>query len=195
MAGSAEQLAAMMEEIRAKVRARHPTGETSGGIPLPDLMREPFFVPEAKPIDELLQEFREHKSQMAIVVDEYGGTSGLVTIEDVLEEIVGEIHDEYDQVPEPETQEAETGSGTIVDARMTVQDVNEELGLELPEDEYDTIGGLVFGLFGHAPSVGERIAAHGAEFVAEAMEGIRLLKVRIIAEQPDREPAQAEVVM
>ena len=155
------------------------------------LMREPFFVPEAKKIDELLEEFREHKSQMAIVVDEFGGTSGLVTIEDVLEEIVGEIHDEYDAIPEPESVAAATGSGTIVDARMTIEDVNEELHLELPDDEYDTIGGLVFGLFGHPPAIGERINAHGAEFVAEAMDGVRLLKIRVVAEalQPEPEPA------
>ena len=160
-------------------------------VPVGELCRPVKRLPISKRVLSALSEMRRDRAHMAIVVDEFGGTSGLVTIEDVLEEIVGEIHDEYDAVPEPETSAATTGTGTIVDARMTIEDVNEELGLELPDDEYDTIGGLVFGLFGRPPAIGERISAHGAEFVAEAMDGVRLLKIRVVAETPQPEPEPA----
>jgi putative hemolysin len=148
--------------------------------PVRPLLREPFFVPEGKKIDELLQEFRAHKSQLAIVVDEFGGTAGLVTIEDVVEEIVGEIQDEYDVDVEPTAAISKNGDGAIVDARMTVADVNEALGLELPVDDYDTLGGFVFSLFGRAPNVGEQVVHESLLFVAEAIDGLRLQKIRII---------------
>lgn len=144
------------------------------------LMRDPFFVPEGKKIDELLQEFRTHKSQLAIVVDEFGGTSGLVTIEDVLEEIVGEIEDEYDVDEHPGAQILATGEGVLIDARMSIDDVNETLGFTLPEGDYDTLGGFVFSLFGHPPKVGERIDHDEQEFVVEGTEGLRILKVRVL---------------
>jgi magnesium and cobalt exporter, CNNM family len=161
-------------------------------VPIRDLMREPFFVPEGKKIDELLQEFRTHKSQLAIVVDEFGGTSGLVTIEDVLEEIVGEIEDEYDVEEHPGTEVSETGEGVLVDARMTIDDVNEELGLNLPHGDYDTLGGFVFALFGRPAHAGERIAYDGIEFVAEALEGLRLIKIRVLRRAPTTEAEAAE---
>ena len=147
-------------------------------------MREPYFVPEGKKIDELLQEFRTHKSQLAIVVDEFGGTSGLVTVEDVLEEIVGEIEDEYDVEHHPAAEVSSTGEGAIVDARMTIDDVNEQLELGIPEGDYDTLGGFVFSLFGRPPSVGERISYHHLDVIAEAMDGMRLLKIRVLTNNP-----------
>lgn len=149
-------------------------------VPIGSLMREPFFVPEGKKIDELLQEFRTHKSQLAIVVDEFGGTSGLVTIEDVLEEIVGEIEDEYDVDEHPGAQILETGEGVLIDARMSIDDVNETLGYTLPTGDYDTLGGLVFSVFGRPPVAGERIELGEQELIVEAAEGLRILKVRII---------------
>ena len=156
------------------------------------LMREPYFVPEAKKIDQLLQEFRTHKTQLAIVVDEFGGTSGLVTIEDVLEEIVGEIEDEYDREVHPAADSSAPGEGALVDGRMTIDDVNEELGLSIPTEDNDTIAGFVFGLFGHPPTVGERVSYDGLEFVAEAVDGLRLNKVRIIHRRPEA-PAEEPV--
>ena len=153
------------------------------------MMRDPYFVPEGKKIDELLQEFRTHKSQLAIVVDEFGGTSGLVTVEDVLEEIVGEIEDEYDVEQHPAAEISATGEGAIVDARMLIDDVNEQLKLGVPEGDYETLGGFVFSLFGRPPSVGERISYNNLEFVAEAMDGMRLLKIRVLTNEP---PATAD---
>jgi CBS domain containing-hemolysin-like protein len=160
--------------------------------PIRNLMREPFFVPEGKKIDELLQEFKAHKSQMAIVVDEFGGTSGLVTIEDVLEEIVGEIEDEYDQEEHPGALVQESGEGVLVDGRMTVQDLNEELCLDIPRGDYDTVGGFVFSLFGRPAEEGERVQHEGLEFVVEALDGLRIQRVRILKQSPGPPPAPDE---
>jgi len=158
--------------------------------PVRDLMRDPYFIPEGKRLGELLQEFRRSKSQMAVVVDEFGGTSGLVTVEDVLEEIVGEIEDEYDEEEHPGAEVSASGDETIVDARMTLDDVNEELHLELPHGDYETLGGFVFSLFGRPPEAGERVAWGNLEFVAEALDGLRLQKIRILNRPP--EPVETE---
>jgi len=147
--------------------------------PIQSLMRPPYFVPEAKKIDELLQEFRSYKSQMAIVVDEFGGTSGLVTVEDVLEEIVGEIEDEYDVNTHPAVEETVEGEGTLVDARVTIEDVNDELNLALPTEDTETLGGFVFSLFGRPPTVGECVRYGDIEFQVEAVDGVRLNRIRI----------------
>lgn len=155
--------------------------------PIQNLMRSAYFVPEAKKIDELLQEFRSYKSQMAIVVDEFGGTSGLVTVEDVLEEIVGEIEDEYDVDPHPAVEATVEGEGTLVDARVTIVDVNDELNLELPTDDTETLGGFVFGLFGRPPTEGERIRYGNLEFQVEAVDGVRLNRIRISPAPTDDE--------
>jgi CBS domain containing-hemolysin-like protein len=154
--------------------------------PVREVMRPPYFVPEAKKIDELLQEFRRYKSQMAIVVDEFGGTSGLVTVEDVLEEIVGEIEDEYDTAARPGVEATTEGEGTLVDARVTIEDVNDELGLALPTEETETLGGFVFSLFGRPPAVGERVRYGNIEFQVEAIDGVRLNRIRIspVPEEP-----------
>lgn len=156
------------------------------GHPIRNLMRPPYFVPEAKKIDELLQEFRSYKSQMAIVVDEFGGTSGLVTVEDVLEEIVGEIEDEYDTESHPVVEASVEGEGTLVDARVTIEDVNDELHLALPTEETETLGGFVFSLFGRPPSEGECVRYGNLEFQVEAVEGVRLNRIRIspVPEEP-----------
>jgi putative hemolysin len=157
--------------------------------PLRELMREPYFIPEGKKIVELLHEFRRSKSQLAIVIDEFGGTSGLVTVEDVLEEIVGEIEDEYDVEEHPAAEVSPTGEATIVDARMTIDDVNEQLALNLPEGDYDTLGGFLYSLFGRPPQAGERATYDGLEFMVESTEGLRLQKIRVIVLPP---PAEEE---
>lgn len=162
-------------------------------VSIRDLIREPYFIPEGKKLDELLQEFRRLKNHMAIVVDEFGGTSGLVTVEDVLEEIVGEIEDEYDVEVHPNTQVVQTENGTIVDARMTLADLNEELELELPPGDYETIGGFVFSLFGRPPELGEQISYGNLHFLVEALDGLRLQRIRIVREEPAaEEPTPAE---
>jgi putative hemolysin len=141
------------------------------------VMRPPYFIPETKKVDELMREFRAKKTQIAIVRDEYGGTSGLVTLEDILEELVGEIHDEYDVEETPFEQVDEYTYRT--DGRTPVDDVNDKTGLHLPTDEYDTIGGFVFGLFGRPAQAGEQIAYGRAHFVVEEADGRRIRKLRI----------------
>ena len=141
------------------------------------LARAPLFVPELKKVSELLREMQQARVHMAIVVDEYGGTAGLVTIEDLLEEIVGEIVDEYDQ-EEPLVEPID--DQTIrVDAKMQIDEVNELLKVDLPHEEWDTVGGLVFGLTGRVPSQGEVVRYDGLEFRTERVSGRRIQKVVI----------------
>jgi CBS domain containing-hemolysin-like protein len=125
--------------------------------PLSALLRKPLFVPETKAVNELLQWFQKSRTHIAVVLDEYGGVSGLVTIEDVLEEIVGEIDDEYDRESEAKIRKVDDDVCEAL-GRAHIDEINDTMGFELPEDEdFDTIGGFVFAEFGHVPSVGETI--------------------------------------
>ncbi len=152
---------------------------------LPDLMRKPFFVPENKPVNDLLAEMRARKVHLAVVLDEFNGTTGLITIEDVLEEIVGEIHDEYDEddVQAPPPTAEELASGTMdVDGRTPIEDVNKALSVELPvEDDFETMGGLVFHRLGTVPRVGDTVHLDEVELtVLEADERtVKKLKVQV----------------
>ena len=151
--------------------------ETESTASVSSLGRPPTFVPEQKKVAELLREMQEHRVHMAIVVDEYGGTAGLVTIEDLIEEIVGEIVDEYDkEEPLVEPIDADT---IRVDAKMPIDEINELLGAELPHEEWDTVGGLVFSLTGRVPVNGEKVTYDGLEFTAERVTGRRIQKVVI----------------
>jgi CBS domain containing-hemolysin-like protein len=146
------------------------------------LGRAPLFIPEQKKVAELLREMQEQHVHMAIVVDEYGGTAGLVTIEDLIEEIVGEIVDEYDQ-EEPLVEPVDEDR-IRVDAKMPIDEVNELLGADLPHDEWDTVGGLVFGLTGRVPQVGESVRFDSLEFKTERVTGRRVQKVLITKTRP-----------
>jgi putative hemolysin len=149
-------------------------------VPLRVLMRPIKAIPENKKIDELLREMQAEHVSVAIVVDEYGGTAGLVTMEDLLEEIVGEIMDEYDAEERPPEISPAGPNEFIVDARMNIDDVNEQLGLHLPTEDFESIGGYTFGLFGRVPVPGERVMIDGGvELVVEKTSGRRLLSVRI----------------
>ncbi len=152
--------------------------EGKTGAELRKVMRAAHFIPETKKVRDLLEEFRRSNQQFAVVQDEYAGTAGIVTIEDLLEEIVGDIRDEYD-VDEPDVQVI-SASESLIDGRMGILDVNERLGVELPNDEYDTIGGLVFGLLGHEPVAGERVRQDGIEFLVEHVEGRRIRSLRAV---------------
>ncbi|MBS0456110.1 MAG: CBS domain-containing protein [Proteobacteria bacterium] len=135
-------------------------GVVSDGGPasIRELLRPAVLIPESKPLNVLLKEFRLARNHMAIVVDEYGGVSGLVTIEDVLEEIVGEIDDEHDE-PDAAAQIAAQADGQfVVDALTPIGDFNERFGADFPDDEYDTVGGLVTDAIGHLPEAGEELA-------------------------------------
>lgn len=145
--------------------------------PVSALGRAPLFVPEQKKVAELLRDMQQERIHMAIVVDEYGGTAGLVTIEDVIEEIVGEIVDEYDQ-EEPLVEPIDDRS-LRVDAKMLIDEVNELLDVRLPHEEWDTVGGLVFGLTGRVPVAGEVVRFDSLEFRTERVTGRRIQKVVI----------------
>jgi CBS domain containing-hemolysin-like protein len=149
-------------------------------------LRPAQFVPETKKIDELLRDMQKEKVHIAIVVDEYGGTSGLVTIEDLVEEIVGEIRDEYDVEQEMVLPISETEA--LMDARVPFEDVRETFELDLPSDEpspnYDTLGGFVVAQLGRFPKSGEAVEAGGARFVVESVEGRRIRRVRVIKKAP-----------
>ncbi|MFQ6130970.1 MAG: hemolysin family protein [Armatimonadota bacterium] len=150
----------------------------NGDVRVRDIVREPIRVPGTKKIDELFAELQRKQVHMAVVLDEYGGTEGLVTIEDILEEIVGEIRDEHDQ----ETPEIQPLSPTeaLVDAGADVDDVGEALGVDIPEGDYHTIGGFVFAQAGKVPEVGERIVVDDFELIVEACDGQRIESVRVI---------------
>ncbi len=140
------------------------------------ISHDAYFVPETKPISELLREMQANQQHMAIVIDEFGGTAGLVTIEDLIEEIVGEIVDEYD---EEEPMIVEVDGAWLVDARLDVDDLAEVVGVELPSDEWDTVGGLVLELAGRVPEEGEAFDHDGLVFTADSVHGRRVAKVRV----------------
>jgi len=152
-------------------------------VDLKELAREPFYVPESKPLDELFAELRERTVHLAIVVDEYGGTEGLVTIEDILEELVGEIEDEHDAISEDIV--FVTPDEVVVSAKERIEDLNEQLLISLPQDEYDTIGGLIAGLANHIPDVGEAFEIDGVVLSVEESDEQHIERVRIIVKSRD----------
>ncbi|HVF04045.1 MAG TPA: hemolysin family protein [Frankiaceae bacterium] len=154
-----------------------------------EFARTPAFVPDSKPIDELLREMQKDQTHMAVVVDEYGGTAGIVTIEDILEEIVGEIADEYDkETPAVEQVDERT---VRVTARMPIDEINDLFDVELPSDDVETIGGLMARELGRVPIPGATVTVAGLTFVAESAKGRRnrIGTVLITRNTPDRSPA------
>ncbi len=152
-------------------------------LPAPDadltkLVRPAFFVPESKPLKSLLEEFKLQKLHIAIVVDEYGGTAGLVTMEDLLELIVGDIQDEHDTEEEELVKLAE--NEFLVSANYSMYDLSEELDLALEEKDFETVGGYIYDLVGSLPQVGQRVSADGIDYVVEQVNGQRIEKVKVI---------------
>jgi CBS domain containing-hemolysin-like protein len=143
-----------------------------------DVARPAFFVPESKRLDDLLTEMRKQRVHMAIVVDEYGGTAGLVTIEDLVEEIVGEIEDEYDRIEHPIVQV--TPDEALLDGRVSIWDVNELFGSHIEAEDFDTVGGCVFHMLGRVPAVGDIVAADGLTLTVLSVEGHRVRRVRAV---------------
>ena len=159
--------------------------------PIRDLLRPARVVPETKRVAELLREMQSEQFHIAIVIDEYGGTAGLVTLEDVIEELVGEIQDEFD-VEEPLVEPAGDG-GIRVHARMAVDEVNALLDGELPEDgDWDSVGGLVYHLLGHVPAEGESVEVTGYRLSAEKVQGRRIGRVRVTPRAESVGPADDE---
>lgn len=154
------------------------------------IMRKPFFVPETKKIDSLLREFKRRKVHLAVVLDEYGGTSGIVCMEDIIEEIVGEIQDEYDNEAENCVQLGP--DAWLCDAKTRLEEIDDTLGLDLPEEAFDSLAGYVFDLFGRMPAVNESVETKTARFTIQAMEAHRILSVKIeklVAEANDGDDA------
>jgi CBS domain containing-hemolysin-like protein len=145
---------------------------TAGAIARPAL-----FVPESKKIAELLREMQQRKTHMAIVVDEFGDVAGLVTMEDLLEEIVGEIADEYDR-GEPLVEPVDDNT-MRVNGKLPIDELSELVGIELPDEEWDTVGGLLAGLLGKVPARGDEVSVHGLTFRAEKVQGRRIAKVLV----------------
>ena len=151
-------------------------------------LREANFIPESKNIEELLQQMKTAKFHMAMVVDEYGGMAGLVTLEDIIEEIIGEIQDEYDTENPPEI--INLGENHyLVDARMHLEDIGDKIDYEFPEkDEYDSIGGFVLDILGHLPEKGETM-----EYKNLVIKAVEISKRRIIKLEIIKIPAEKEV--
>lgn len=146
-----------------------------------DLVRPAYYVPESKKLDEILREMQDKKTQMAIVVDEYGGTLGLVTLEDILEEIVGEIMDEYD-TEEPGVQVVAEGVA-IVDAKADIGELNDALDIDLPEEDFETVGGLMFNILGRIPKPGDKVKINGNTMEVKTMRGRRISKIKVTREK------------
>ena len=147
-------------------------------VNLQNLARQPFFVPETKPIDDLMEEFKLRKTSIAIVVDEWGGTEGLVTLEDVVEEVMGEIRDPYDQ--EESNVLKQSDGSFIVEGSITIYDLEEETDIEFPEDrDYDTLGGFILDILTDIPQTGEQVEFNDMVFTVQTVENNRIGKIKI----------------
>ncbi len=162
--------------VYAKDLLRH-WGASDETLSLTDVMRTPYFIPETKRIDELLMDFRTRRVHMAIAVDEYGGTSGLITIEDLLEEIVGDIQDEYDL--EVDWVQPQDDGTLLVDARANVEELEEYYNIVIARDKFDTVGGYLFHLLGNIPQPGEKVADNGLVMMVEDSDQRRIGMVRV----------------
>jgi len=146
---------------------------------LRSILRPAWFVPETKPVSELLSEFKREKLKLAVVLDEYGGTAGIVTLGDVVQHLVGDIQDEFDEAPAQPVRRMPDGSAEV-DASLNVSELNERLELAIPEDEhYETLAGFVLSELGHFPRRGERLRAAGCELVVLEASDRRVLKVLV----------------
>jgi magnesium and cobalt transporter len=155
-------------------------------LDLKDIVRTPYFIPETKKISHLLKELRDKKSHMAIVIDEYGGTAGLVTIEDIIEEIIGEIHDEHDN---EDTLMVTTEEGDLlVDARLEIEKLVEHFDLEVPKGNFESVGGFIISLLGRVPQPRETITHAPLEMIIESADARKIRKVRVRVRQEDLHP-------
>ena len=150
---------------------------------LEQIIRPVHVVPGSREVEEVLADFKRRKEHLAIVLDEYGGTAGMVTMEDLLEEIVGEILDEYDETPTVNAADPVAAGARLVPGDANISELNAEMELTIPEEDYTTVGGFVFGLLGRLPVVGDRVSGGGAQFTVRVMDGrrIQLLSVEVAA--------------
>jgi len=153
-------------------------GET---VLIPDVLRPAYFVPESMRLDSLLKEMKQRRVHIAVAVDEYGGVSGIISMEDILEEIVGDIQDEFDNEGEVIIQSGE--NEWICDARVNLEVLNEELSLLIPAEDFDTLGGFLFDLFGRIPGKYEKMTWDRLVFIIQAVDGHKIRQVKIIKEK------------
>ena len=187
--GSLDEIIGVLH-VRDLFAAMHDLGMAA--VSLEAIVRPAYVVPETKDLAALLADFRRGKQHMAVVVDEYGAMEGIVTLEDVLEEIVGEIEDEFDL---PDTSVERIDENRIrIDGTYTIDDFNEEFGTELEQEDFHTMAGLVFGELGRAPEVGDAVTTDGLRLSVLEIEGSRILKIEVefgVDETPTDEPAAA----
>jgi magnesium and cobalt transporter len=182
--GSIDEIVGILH-VRDLLRAVLRSGT---GPSLDEVLQPPHFVPETKTLAALLRELQERHQEVAIVVDEYGGTQGMVTVEDLLEEVFGEMGDTDDAAGEMRL-ELPDGSWRI-DGRAHLEELEGLFGVRLAEGEWETVGGLIFGLLGHVPKVGETVDAHGLRFVVEGADHRRARRVRVERLPPEEEEAE-----
>ena len=174
-----------MVHAKDLLRALHRRAPGAVPFSLRALMRSIHVVPGSREVEEVLADFKQLKEHMAIVLDEYGGTAGLVTMEDLLEEIVGEILDEYDDTTDVPVRTAASGEA-LVPGATSIREVNDEYGLTVPDEDYTTIGGYVFGALGRLPVVGDRVTGGGAIFAVRAIDGRRIETLSLEKDGGDR---------
>jgi CBS domain containing-hemolysin-like protein len=177
--------------LKDVVRSTQNGDPAAASMPVAELMRSATFVPESKPVDDLLSEMQAARTHLVIVVDEYGGTAGLVTIEDILEEIVGEITDEYDVAERPPVEQLPDGSVRVT-ARLPIEDLGEMFGVELPADEVETVAGLLAQALGRVPIPGASAVVGGLQLIAEGTTGRRnRIDTVLVQPAPDGEHADS----
>ena len=171
------QLLERPNAVDGETPMRRLVGEAAAGDADLQLLHEPFYVPETRKIDQLLGDLRQARTRLAIVVDEYGGTAGLVTTEDLVEEIVGELQDEYDA--EETLYHWQPDEVLVVNPRINIEELNELLASDLPSDGFDTLGGFIYDHLGHVPDPGQSILVPGFEITILAVEGQRISQVQM----------------
>jgi CBS domain containing-hemolysin-like protein len=160
-------------------------GRKAEEVDIAKVMRTPYFVPETKSIETLLQEFRTKRVHMAIAIDEYGGTSGLITIEDLIEEIIGDIQDEYDV--EEDWLKVEDEDTVLVDGRLNIEELEDHFEISIPREKFDTVGGYLFNLSGHVPVIGEELRDNGLLLTVIEGDERKISKVRVQRVRPSDE--------
>ena len=185
-----------LDNIKGIVHIKDVLGAALNGsldqVRVTDVMREPLFMPDTKPADELLDEMRARGVQMACVVDEFGGLAGIVTFERVLERLVGAVRDEFEEHEDQPIAPQPDGS-YLIDGLVLISELNERLELTLDESEFDTVGGLTFGLLGHKPVVGETVAAGMITLSVVELDGLRVSRVRLVRRGADENADTAAV--
>jgi CBS domain containing-hemolysin-like protein len=151
-------------------------------IEIESILRKAFFVPESKRLDGLLREMKRRRVHIAVAVDEYGGVSGLVCMEDIIEEIVGDIQDEFDNEREDILEIGE--DAYLCDARINIEELQERIKTSLPDEDYDTLGGFVFDLFGKIPVKFEKVQYRNLDFIIQEMDGHKIRSVKVVVRSP-----------